>query len=159
MKPLSLAVVLLGCSPAPVVVAASNNPSSTSSTKQSSHGGSGTKTYECRSEAGCTVTVNGSKQHYGYGTYPPVVCGAGIVVLGCGCGYYAPASCSCGETYEPSPSCAPASCAPSSPPSCSAPSTAPPSCGSASPPSSCSPSSCGSSCGSDSPPPRDDAGR
>jgi hypothetical protein len=130
-KKLLLAAILLGCAPQPVVVS-SSNPHNT--TPQGSHGGSGSKSYVCKSHSGCTVTVDGKPEHYGYGAGAPVACGAGIVVIGCGCGYEAPASCSCGEAFQPSPSCSPSSCSPASPPSCSQ-----PSCGSG--------PSCGSSCG------------
>ena len=137
-KSLLLVVLLVSCSPATVVVG-SSNPSAPGKQGSGSHGGSGAKTYECKSANGCTVRVNG--QHYGYGQYAPYACGADIIVLGCGCGYDVPASCSCGETYQPSPSCGPASCGSATPPpSCSA-----PSCGSA---------SCGS-CSTSSPPPPD----
>ncbi len=132
---------LVGCAPAPhATVVATTAP----------HGGTGSKTYQCKQHKGCVVQVGGRPTTVVYGGYAPVVCGVGVVVVGCGCGYYVPASCSCGETFVPVPACAvascaacaPPSCAPSPPPACSAP--PPPSCA---PPPSCS-ASCGSSCGS-----------
>ena len=75
-------------------------------------GGHGKKTYECKSQHGCTVTVGGGKVTVGKGGFLPAPCGAGVVVSGCGCGYYVPASCACGETYVPLNSCGPSACAP-----------------------------------------------
>lgn len=134
-------LLVAACSAAPVPVS-SGRPSRGPAT---AHGGTGSKTYVCKRRQGCTVRVNGAPYTVVYGGYAPIVCGVGVVVVGCGCGFYAPASCSCGEVFVPAPSCgvscAPASCAPAS---CgAAPSCGAPSCGA--PPSSCG--GCGSSCG------------
>jgi hypothetical protein len=110
-----------------------------------------TRTYRCEKHKGCTVTVNGTPEVYGYGVVVPIACAPGIVVVGgCGCGALPPgvvvgcgASCgACGSACGTScgtASCGTASCGTAS---CGSSSCASSSCGS-----SCGSSSCGSSCG------------
>ena len=90
------------------------------------------RSYRCQEQGGCTVNVSGDPTVVPYCSYAPVACAPGIVVLGCGCGYYA------GGVFQPLPSCGAAACGSST------------SCGSASScgTSSCGSSACGSSCGS-----------
>ncbi len=133
MRPIALVLLAVAaCGPpaAPAVSTVRPPVGAMSGGGGSGSRGGGSKSFECKEKTGCTVTVSGQPTAVAYGSYAPVACGPGIVVLGCGCGYVAPASCGCGPVTTPLPSCSPAP-----PPSCGG----GPACGSA--------GSCGGGCG------------